>query len=272
MSARQQQSGTMSPEQMAAAQERLAVLQEQSRVFEQERTGLHTSLIDLNEKAIANNAEQSSILVALRAAGIALLGDVSAAAQSGGLTGIALLGDVSAAAQSGGLIRFPLVIGQPVTDQGIPFSQLTAGGKTINLNLIPDFLRDASGKVVRLNGNEAVAAITALNGGGIHGNGFDAANNRAVAKGEFKDGTIILARGSDLLQIACERETNPALKQMNEIIASGSLNESWGVSGTETSDNSSYVCHVRLKGGRYGWDPKVSLRSLVVALRGFNCG
>jgi hypothetical protein len=191
--------------------------------------------------------------------------------------GVEALGNVSTAAQSSCQTRFPLVIGQPVTDRGIPFSQLTSGGKTINLNLIPDFLRDASGNIVELTGNQAVAAVKAFNGGAQHGNGYEKATNRAVARSEFKDGTIILARQSDLLKIAGELGTNPAIKQMNEIIASGSGIDSWcvsstEVSGTEASGLSSYVRHVRLKDGASDWYHKDSSRSRVVVLRGANCG
>jgi len=186
--------------------------------------------------------------------------------------GVETLGDVSAAAPSNGQ-RYPLVIGQPVTHPGIPFGQLTAkGGKAINLNLIPDFLRDNSGEIVVLNGNEAIDAVTALNGGVKYGNGYEKAIARAVAKGEFKDGTLILARQEDLFKIARERETNPALEQINKIVASGSNLASWCVSSTEYSDGPSVVRHVRLKDGYGGWINKDGGRSRVVVLRGLNCG
>lgn len=185
--------------------------------------------------------------------------------------GLEALGDVSAAAPSGGH-RFPLVIGQPVTDRGIPFGLLTAGSRAINLNLIPDFLRDASGKPVELNGNQAIAAVTALNGGVKYGNGYENAITQAVARGEFKDGTLILARRSDLLKLAGERGTNPALKSMNEIISIGSFHTSWCVSSTEDSDGSSLVPRVSLEDGDGDWSIKDCDRSRVVVLRGANCG
>ena len=105
-----------------------------------------------------------------------------------------------------------------------------------------------------------------------NGNGFEKAIARAVASGEFKDGTLILARKSDLLKIARERETNTALKGMNDVIASGSFNGSWCVSSTEHSDISSVVFRVRLKDGVDDWDHKDILRSRVIVLRGAACG
>ena len=169
--------------------------------------------------------------------------------------------------------RYPLVIGQPVTDQGVPFSKLTAeNGKIIQLNIIDDLLRDASGEIVKLTGNQAIDAITTFNGGVKYGNGYEKANTSAVARRKFKDGTIILASLQDLLKIANERENNPALKQINAIIASSSLYDSVCVSSTENSDRSSHVYPVGLKVGYLGWYTKGKGRSRVVALRGFNCG
>jgi hypothetical protein len=123
-----------------------------------------------------------------------------------------------------------------------------------------------------LNGNEAINAVAALNGGVKYGNGYEKAISRAVAKGEFKDGTFILARREDLSKIAHERETNPALKAMNDIISSGSNGDSWCVSSTEYSDGSSDLYHVRLKDGRGDWSTKDLNRSRVVVLRGAACG
>jgi hypothetical protein len=186
--------------------------------------------------------------------------------------GAETLGDVSLDAQARG--RFPLVIGQPVT--GIPFSKLTAGGKTINLNLIPDFLRDVVGKPVELNVNEAIDAVATINrvtfGKDIeYGNGYEYEKSvaRAVASSEFKDGTIILARYSDLSKIARERKTNSALKQMNEMIAGGSEGESRCVSASRPTHSG--FLHVILKDG--GTVPSEDdTCGHIVVLQGFNCG
>jgi hypothetical protein len=194
--------------------------------------------------------------------------------------GLETLGDVSIVPRSGGKIPFPLVIGQPVTEQGIPLSRLRSGDKIINLDIIPDFLKDISGNTVEMEGNDAIKAITSLNGGVKYGNGYEKAITQAVAKGEFKDGTLILARRSDLgilarrsdlLKIFSARETKPALEQMNENIASGSSSVCWCVSSTENRANSSNVHHVRLQDNFGRWSNKDVRRSRVVVLRGVNC-
>jgi hypothetical protein len=207
-----------------------------------------------NKLAEAARRDPSGIEALLKAAGVQALGDVATAARLH--------------AQ-----KFPLVIGQPVTHQGISFGQMKSGRKTIDLNLIPDYLRDTSGAPVELNGNQAIDAVTALNGGVKYGNGYEKAIGSAVSSGEFKDGTLILARREDLLKIARERRTNLALRQMNEMIASGSKLASWCVSSTENFYNPSYVYHVVLKDGHDHWYYKdINLRSRVAVLRGFNCG
>jgi hypothetical protein len=131
--------------------------------------------------AEAARRDPEGIKALLKAAGAEALGDVATAAQ---LCAEQLL------AQK----RFPLVIGQPVTEQGIPFGQLKSGRRTINLYLIPDYLRDASSAPVELNGNQAIEAVTALNEGLKYGNGYEDAICSSVSRGEFKDGTLFLAR------------------------------------------------------------------------------
>jgi hypothetical protein len=180
--------------------------------------------------------------------------------------------DISAAVPENGQRYQLVIIGQKVEHVGIPFGEWKSGRKTIGLNLIPDFLRDNSGEIVRMNGNEAVDAMAALNGGVKYGNGYEKAIAQAIAKSEFRDGSLILARQSDLVKIAKERETNPSLKQMNEMIASGSYGDSWCVSSTEGSGFPSNVYHVSVKVGSSDWDYKDIHRSRVVVLRGFNCG
>lgn len=186
--------------------------------------------------------------------------------------GVETLGNVSGAAESGSQNRFPLVIGQPVTDPGVPFGEWKSGDKTIGLHFIPDYLRNASGQIVRLNADQALDAITAFNEGTKYGNGYEKANARAIAEGEFKDGTLILAGREDLLKIAREWETNPALKSMNDIIASRSNVVSWCVSSTENSCLPSHVAHVSLKDGDFDWSYKDRKRSRVVVLRGVALG
>ena len=168
--------------------------------------------------------------------------------------------------------RFPLVISQPVTDQGIPFGQLTAGNNTINLNLIPDFLRDVFGKILMMHTHDAVEALTAFNGGTKNGNGFAEAIIESVIKGEFKDGTLILVRKPDLLKLSTEYNTNPAFKEISEIVSTSSLIDNWCVSSTELSNTSSKAFHVNLKDGSITWTDKINLFShgRVLALRGFN--
>ncbi len=201
--------------------------------------------------AEALQRDPTGINALLKAASIEAMGDVVAAA----------------AAQPKPLV----IIGQPVKGAGIPIGQLNAGNNTVNLEIV-GFLAARDGKMLELTGDQAIDAITALNGGVKYGNGYEKAVARAVAKGEFKDGTLILARQADLLKIARERETNPALKQINGIVASGSNVDSWCVSSTEGSDFSSHVSHVSLKAGFGDWYSKDSLRSRVVVLRGAACG
>jgi hypothetical protein len=110
------------------------------------------------------------------------------------------------------------------------------------LYLIPDVLRHPSGKPVEMNGKEAREAVTALNGGIQFGDGSEKANSDAVARREFKNGTLILPRQSDL------SDKNPAL---NEMISNLSPHDSWCVTSTRGAgrdSDSSPVIHVRLKG------------------------
>ena len=175
----------------------------------------------------------------------------------------------------------PLVIGQPVTNRGIPFSELTSDGRTVTLNLIPDFLRDTSGTPVKLNAARAIEAVTILNGGVICGNGYEEAIKQSVARGEFKDGTLILARRSDLEKLGREHGTNPALGKMKEIIYTVSYFGSLCVSSTKCPHDKSgfhkkpHVYSVTIADGdNTGCVPLDASppESQVVVLRGFNCG
>jgi hypothetical protein len=169
-----------------------------------------------------------------------------------------------------------LVIGRLVTHRGIEFGELTAGDRAIQLYLIPAFLTDDSGTPVKLNGNEAIAEITALNGGIQFGDGYEKAITNAVARGEFKDGALILASQSDLLKLAKEYNSNPALNEMKKKISNLSPHDSWCVTSTRgkgPDSDSSPVIHVRLKGGDNVSSSDTALggdacRSLVVVLRG----
>lgn len=166
--------------------------------------------------------------------------------------------------------QFPAVIGQPITNVGVPFGEIRAeNGNTVKLRLIPDYLRDASGEPIKLNASKAIDVITALNGGVR--NGTEQEIVQSVLRGEFKSGSYILARRVDLEKITETRKTNPSLEQFNKTISSGSFNNSWCVSSTEPFDHTSNVRHVRLRDGNYGWYDRDEDRSRVVLLRGHVC-
>jgi len=185
----------------------------------------------------------------------------------------ALLRTVNAASQeiNGNARTFPAVIGQPIKDTGIPFGTIKAtNGNKLKLYLIPDYLRDTSGKPVELNAVEAINAITTINGGVR--NGTEQEISRAVLKGKFKSGSYILARRIDLEKIVSERGINPALEGFNNDICGGNYNSSWCVSSTEPLDRTATVRHIRLRDGNYGWYNMGEDRSRVVLLQGFTYG
>jgi hypothetical protein len=162
---------------------------------------------------------------------------------------------------------------QKVEGPGVPLTHLTFGRIRINLNLIPDFLRHSSGAPVELNADQAIEAISTLNGGVRYGDGYEKAVTAAMSRGEFKDGTLILARRDDLLKIAREHADNPTLTRMNSMIASCSSVACWCVSSTETPQHPRQVSHVSLQDGFSGsYDKHGGIPSRVVVLRGFTNG
>ncbi len=164
-------------------------------------------------------------------------------------------------------LTFPAIFGRSITDPGIPFGKIEAeNGNTVKLNLIPDYVRDASGEPLQLNCRKAIDCAAALSKGVR--NGLESEIAQSVLEGEFKSGSYILARNADLERIMATRKTNPLLDRFNKTIGTGSFNNSWCVSSTEAVPGSCDVRHVRLRDGNYGWYGKDEDRSRVVLLRG----
>jgi hypothetical protein len=230
------------------SEQAIAILETASRKLDDDRESLE-----------ATRRKLHGIMALLQAAGVETLGDTVAAA----------------ATKS----QYPLVIGQPVTHPGRYFSELIAysegspvRARCISLRLIPDFLRDASGEIVTLNGNQAIDAITAFNGGLKYGAGYEKANESAVGEGEFRDGTLILAPRSVLIEIAREHRSRDFPQPMKGIIASSLYDDNWCVTSPEDSGYSASVCLINLSNGVVGWGREHKTRSRVVALRGYNIG
>jgi hypothetical protein len=175
-----------------------------------------------------------------------------------------------------------LVVGEKIEEQGVPFARLSAGERAINLNLIPDFLRDASGEPISVTYNRAAEIITDFNQGIRYGTGTEEEIGEAVASDHFRDGTFILARRYDLEKIASQHKSNPTLKPLSQLLEYAPGNEVFFISSTakkketprdhKLSDiyqaeisfwDDSYCCsHSGSRDGMFGH---------VVLLRGFTC-
>ena len=176
----------------------------------------------------------------------------------------------SPAAHSG--THFPVVVGQPITDEGIPWGKLRSGDKTIRLYLIPDYVRDASGRPLELNAEQAVDMVTSFNGGFKYGSGFEKDVKAAVADGDFKEGTIILARSFDLLELSEQRKYTLGLGDLNTVVQTDAVHNSRCVSGTQHPSDPALVDHINIRNGWNNWLGKDVCSSRVILLRGFNCG
>jgi hypothetical protein len=123
-------------------------------------------------------------------------------------------------------LKYPLVIGKKVTHPGVYIGDLKAGDNTIRMNLIPDFVRDDFGEVVRCpvrNAVDIVDGFNQLNGLAL---GCDYGIREVcqdVERQKFKNGALFLAHSRALLDIGEQLSSNPELATFGAICRTGFL-------------------------------------------------
>jgi hypothetical protein len=118
--------------------------------------------------------------------------------------------------------KYPLVIGKKVTHPGVYIGDLEADDNAIRMNLIPDFVRDDFGRIVkRLVGKaqDIIDRFNKLNGLTIRHYTSLEGILCAIDRQNFKDGTLFLADSEALLDIGAQLSSNPELASFRAICA-----------------------------------------------------
>ena len=171
-----------------------------------------------------------------------------------------------------------LKVGDVVANRGVYLGEWAG----VHAYAAEDFLRDADGKQLLLNFDEATKEFALRNRGWEAGNGTEAALRAEIAKGgnEFEGKLIIppkeLLHGRDVHGTTTRPYANiytlmndGKLPKVAAAVQNGSGDQRWALSGSEHPDITSNVYHVRLTDGGNNWNVKGINRSGAVPVRFF---
>jgi hypothetical protein len=168
----------------------------------------------------------------------------------------------------------PPKVGDLVKDRGVYLGKYAG----LAAYAAPDFLRDANGKQLVLNFNEAHEELTRRNDGRSYGNGSEKALRQAIDGDTYCDGDLVLTpkellNGRDVDGNTVRAGENvyelldkPAFNKVKATLSNGK-DDLWAVSSSEHPDYTSGVYHVSLSSGYANWLIKANYRSGVVPVR-----
>ena len=135
---------------------------------------------------------------------------------------------------------YTCVVNEGITDQGLPFAEVTAGKNTLTLHVL-DYLRNSRGEPVQATSDAIITYLKKLNAGRQYGRGYEKSLFEAVRDGRFENGDFILAPAPVLSEVVTQSKTNPALERI-KVPEEGIFVLSSTEPGTETG----YTNHIDL--------------------------